>query len=82
MPITENISQELKSILEDLYNSEASIGGGAVLDWYRMSPEERFAESQKLWEVFLLFGGSYDPEPDSQSPFYFEDREGRPDPQY
>lgn len=41
-----------------------------VLDWYRMSPAERFTESQKLWEVFVLLKGSYDPELDSQSPFY------------
>ena len=41
-----------------------------VLDWYRMSQAERFTESQKLWEVFVLLKGSYDPEPDSQSPFY------------
>ncbi len=72
---TENICQELKNILEDLYNSDASIGGGEVLDWYRMSPQERFDESQKLWEVFLAFGGSYDPEPDSQSPFFFEEED-------
>ena len=42
-----------------------------VLDWYKMSPVERFMESQKLWDIFVLFGGSYDPEPDTQSPFYF-----------
>ena len=41
-----------------------------VLDWYRMSPAERFIESQKLWEVFALLGGDYDPEPDTQSPFH------------
>ncbi|MBL7213559.1 MAG: hypothetical protein ISS61_14395 [Desulfobacteraceae bacterium] len=41
-----------------------------VLDWYEMSQAERFAESQKLWEVFVLFGGNYDPEPDTQSPFH------------
>lgn len=40
-------------------------------DWFRMSPVERFVESQKLWEVFILLGGTYDPEPDTQSPFYF-----------
>jgi hypothetical protein len=40
------------------------------LEWYALSPAERFAESQKLWEVFLRFGGSLDPEPDTQSPFY------------
>jgi hypothetical protein len=41
-----------------------------VLDWYSLSPAERFVESQKLWEVFVLFGGNYDPEPDTQSPFH------------
>lgn len=41
-----------------------------TLEWYRMSPSERFMESQKLWETFLILGGSYDPEPDSQSPFH------------
>ena len=41
-----------------------------ILDWYSLSPSERFIESLKLWEVFLLFGGDYDPEPDTQSPFY------------
>lgn len=41
-----------------------------VLDWYTLSPAERFIESQKLWEVFILFGGNYDPEPDTQSPFH------------
>ncbi|MEW6026355.1 MAG: hypothetical protein AB1599_03550 [Planctomycetota bacterium] len=41
-----------------------------TLDWYRMSPVERFKESQKLWEVFVLLGGNYEPEPDTQSPFH------------
>jgi hypothetical protein len=47
-----------------------------LLEWYDLTPQERFIESQKLWEVFLLYGGSCDPEPDTQSPFYtlqFED---------
>jgi len=40
-----------------------------ILEWYCMSPAERFVESQKLWEIFVLLGGNYDPEPDTQSPF-------------
>ncbi len=40
-----------------------------VLDWYEMTEAERFAQSQDLWEIFVLFGGVYDPEPDTQSPF-------------
>jgi hypothetical protein len=39
-------------------------------EWYRLSPAERWLESEKLWEVFLTLGGSLDPEPDTQSPFF------------
>jgi hypothetical protein len=38
-------------------------------EWYRLTPQERWRESQKLWEFYLLMGVSLDPEPDSQSPF-------------
>ncbi|MEX2286466.1 MAG: hypothetical protein WD648_05200 [Planctomycetaceae bacterium] len=39
-------------------------------EWYRMSPAERWAESMKLWDTFIALGGSLDPEPDPQSPFF------------
>jgi len=38
-------------------------------EWYRLTPQERWRESQKLWQFYLAVGGSLDPEPDSQSPF-------------
>lgn len=41
-----------------------------VLDWYRLSPQERWMESMRLWNTYTLLGGSLDPEPDRQSPFY------------
>ena len=28
-----------------------------TFDWHRLTPAERFTESQKLWEVYLLLGG-------------------------
>ena len=40
-----------------------------VLDWYLLTPVERWNESQKLLQHYLEMGGSLDPEPDSQSPF-------------
>lgn len=43
---------------------------GEWADWYRLTPLERWAESEKLWTVYLEMGGSLDPEPDSESPFY------------
>lgn len=41
-----------------------------VLEWYRLRPEERWAESMRLWETFYVLGGQLDREPDSQSPFH------------
>jgi hypothetical protein len=39
-------------------------------EWYRMTPSERFRESMKLWDTWLALGGSLEPEPDTQSPFF------------
>ncbi len=53
-------------------------------EWYRLSPQQRWAESEKLWQTYLSLGGSLDPEPDTQSPFFDADRwrelfaDGRP----
>jgi hypothetical protein len=41
-------------------------------EWYRMTPQDRWLESERLWATFLALGGSLDPEPDSQSPFHDE----------
>jgi hypothetical protein len=39
-------------------------------EWYLMTPLQRWEESQKLWSTYLALGGSLDPEPDTQSPFF------------
>lgn len=39
------------------------------LEWYEVSPSERFLESQRLWTTFSMLGGNVGREPDSQSPF-------------
>jgi hypothetical protein len=51
-----------------------------VLEWYRMSPQERWAESMRLWDTFYLLGGTLEPEPDSQSPFHDALARGRGSP--
>jgi hypothetical protein len=43
--------------------------GGEWAEWYRLTPLQRWLESEKLWQTYLALGGSLDPEPDSQSPF-------------
>jgi len=40
-------------------------------EWLLLTPQERWLESMKLWETFLALGGSLEPQPDTQSPFYF-----------
>jgi len=46
-------------------------------EWYLLTPAERWLENERLWEMFLMLGGSLDPEPDTQSPF-FDSRASRP----
>jgi hypothetical protein len=53
------------------------MGDEAFLDepdeWAALTPQQRWTESMKLFEFYLSMGGSLDPEPDSQSPFDFEE---------
>jgi hypothetical protein len=44
--------------------------GAEWAEWYRLTPAQRWLESEKLWQTYLALGGSLDPEPDTQSPFY------------
>ncbi|HQU92462.1 MAG TPA: hypothetical protein PLK77_09210 [Pyrinomonadaceae bacterium] len=50
--------------------SAEELVGEEWAEWYRLTPMERFRESEKLWETYLSLGGSLDPEPDTQSPFF------------
>ena len=40
--------------------------------WLRLTPAQRVMETTKLWRLYLSLGGDLDPEPDPQSPFYFQ----------
>lgn len=51
---------------EDLVGSEWA-------EWFRLTPVERWQENGKLWASFVALGGSLDPEPDTQSPFFDAD---------
>lgn len=54
----------------DLTISAEGLVGKEQAEWYSMTPMERWHEPGKLWEVYLAMGGSLDPEPDPQSPFF------------
>jgi hypothetical protein len=40
------------------------------LEWFALTPLQRWEETQKLWAHYLAIGGTLDPEPDTQSPFF------------
>jgi len=42
-------------------------------EWLHLDPAKRFLETTKLWRLYLALGGSLDPEPNPQSPFYFKE---------
>ena len=41
-------------------------------EWLSITPRQRILETTKLWRLYLSLGGSLGPEPDPQSPFYFQ----------
>ncbi|MEA3560587.1 MAG: hypothetical protein U9R31_02320 [Candidatus Omnitrophota bacterium] len=43
------------------------------MEWLSFTPARRILETTKLWKFYVALGGSLDPEPDSQSPFYFKE---------
>ena len=57
-------SKNIKRIRKNYFLDEPA-------EWIALTPAQRFEESAKLWQVYLDLGGSLDPQPDPQSPFYF-----------
>ena len=44
--------------------------GDEWAEWYQLKLVQRWLESERLWQTCLALGGSLDPEPDTQSPFF------------
>ena len=40
-------------------------------EWIALTPMERWRRSQELFAAYVAAGGSLDPDPDPQCPFYF-----------
>jgi hypothetical protein len=51
------------------YNNDTIGESDEWRSWYALSPQNRWIETQKLWDFYQKTGGSLDPEPDYQSPF-------------
>lgn len=58
-------SYYLKEVIEP-----ETVVDGEWIEWYRLSPLERWHETANLWIHYLQIGGTLDPEPDPESPFY------------
>jgi hypothetical protein len=43
------------------------------LEWFALTPQQRWTESEKLRMHYLEIGGALEPEPDTQSPFFDPD---------
>ena len=52
------------------------IVGPEWAEWYRLTPQERWEASSRLWADYLALGGSLDPEPDPDSPFFDPEEPG------
>ncbi len=39
-------------------------------EWVKLTPLERFRQSEQIFAQYLAMGGSLDPDPDPTSPFY------------
>ena len=50
--------------------SAEELVGEEWAEWYRLTPAQRWTETSRLWQIYLSLGGSLDPEPDTQSPFF------------
>lgn len=50
--------------------SPEELVGHEWAEWYRLTPAERWLESEKLWQIYLSWERPLDPEPDTQSPFF------------
>ena len=40
------------------------------VEWYSLTPNQRWERTTELWKIYIYLGGSLDPEPDTQSPFF------------
>jgi hypothetical protein len=50
--------------------SAEELVGEEWAEWYRLTPAQRWTETSRLWQTYLALGGSLDPEPETQSPFF------------
>ena len=55
---------------EERWIRAEDVHGEEWAEWIRLTPQERWAETERLWTTFFALGGSLDPEPDPQSPFF------------
>jgi hypothetical protein len=53
------------------------LAGEEWAEWYFLTSIQRWIETEKLWHTYLQLGGSLDPEPDTQSPYFDPETSGQ-----
>lgn len=43
------------------------------MEWLSLTPSQRLYQTSRLWQFYIALGGRLDPEPNPQSPFYFQE---------
>jgi hypothetical protein len=64
-----NLVRSLRGMVVDVWQAE-DVAGPEWAAWYRLTPRQRWLETERLWLTFVALGGSLDPEPDTHSPFF------------
>ena len=40
------------------------------VEWMELTLAERLVRTAQIWDIYIAYGGSFDPDPDPQSPFF------------
>ena len=65
LPCSLNISNGVKFRKNEFIDEDIA--------WLRLTPSQRLYQTSKLWQFYIALGGKLDPEPNPQSPFYFQE---------
>jgi hypothetical protein len=56
--------------LSDFSVTPESLYPPDFLEWIALTPGERIARSGEMWDIYIAYGGTFEPDIDTQSPFF------------
>ena len=55
---------------EEFLVDPASVYPPDVIELIGLTPAQRLLRSAEMWDIYIAYGGSFDPDLDPQSPFF------------